>query len=242
MSGTIFGHWHPHTSSIDFCEPDYLLNHYVAEPFNVLSSFFIAMLGLCGLLYSNPTQEAMFSLHFVVIIAVGLGSVLLHTTLQAFPQSLDEVPMMWFNVCSYYIIMNMKKKRAVNNAAWSMDYLAVLFLSIAAVETYIYYCVRWLYAMFLFVYSFTLLGVSAWSVRYTFDQNSKTPAHVKLAKQVFLGACVSFYVIGVACWLVDMNLCVHLLPMYTHAYGATLVNDWKDLNELFMNILLVINE
>lgn len=77
-----FGHWLPHTSSIDFCEPDYLLNHYVAEPFNVVSSIFIAMLGLCGLLYSNPTQEAMFSVQFLVVIAVGLGSVLLHTTLQ----------------------------------------------------------------------------------------------------------------------------------------------------------------
>lgn len=112
-SGEYIGHWLPHTSSIDFCEPDYFLSHYVAEPFNVLSSFFIAMLGLCGLLYSNPTQEGMFSVQFGVIVSIGLGSVLLHSTLQAFPQSLDEVPMMWFNVVSKVFSVLSRKDNAV---------------------------------------------------------------------------------------------------------------------------------
>jgi dihydroceramidase len=225
VSETI-GHWLPHTSSIDFCEPDYLLNHYVAEPFNVASSVFIMVLGLCGLLHSNPTQESMFSLHFVIVIAVGLGSVLLHTTLQAFPQSLDEVPMMWFNVLSYYIIMNMKKERRKSQGLFAIDSLGALFLGLASVETYIYYSMRWLYAVFLFVYISTTLGVNVWSIRYTFDQHSKTPEHTRLAKSVFLTACVAFFLIGGVCWLIDMNLCGHLLPVYHAFHGATLHIIW----------------
>jgi dihydroceramidase len=222
----VFGHWLPHTSSIDFCEPDYLLSHYVAEPFNVVSSLFIAVLGLCGLLHSNPTGEGMFTLQFVVIVAIGLGSVLLHTTLQAFPQSLDEVPMMWFNVLSYYIIMNMQAKRNAQNT-WSIDALGVLFLSVAVLETYIYYSMRWLYVMFLLVYGSTLLGVTGWSAKYTFGKNiTHSPAHVKLAKEIFIAACVSYFLVGGVCWIVDMNLCTHLLPLYTSCYGATLHIIW----------------
>ena len=132
--------------------------------------------------------------------------------------------MMWFNVCGYYIIMNMKKQRAAKDAGWKVDFLAVVFMGIAALETYIYYHVQWLYAMFLFVYTATLLGVSAWSVRYIISTDSTTPGHRHLAKQVFQSACVAFYLIGFGCWVVDMNFCAHLLPLYEHVYGATLVS------------------
>lgn len=221
------GYWLPHTSSIDFCEPDYLLSNYVAEPFNVVSSMFIVMLGVCGLMHSNPTGEAMFSLQFVIIIAVGLGSMLLHTTLQAFPQSLDEVPMMWFNVLSYYIIMNMKKdRRSMSQGIFSVDSVGAIFFSLAAVETYVYYAMRWLYATFLFVYISTTLGVNVWCIRYISAEKSKNSEHAKLAKLVFLSAFVLFFLIGGVCWLVDMNLCSHLLPMYGSAHGATLHIVW----------------
>ena len=34
-TGTMVGYWEPHSSSVEFCEPNYILTPYVAEPHNV---------------------------------------------------------------------------------------------------------------------------------------------------------------------------------------------------------------
>ena len=219
------GYWLPHTSSIDFCEPDYVLSNYIAEPFNVISSLFIVILGLCGILHSNVTEESMFLVLFSLIIAVGFGSVLLHATLKAFPQSLDEVPMMWFNVCCYYIILNLKSTKIARNS-WNIDPIGWFFLGLAVLETYVYYCMQWLYAMFLFVYLSTLLGVSYWCIKYILQKDPTHPEHVKLAKELYIAAVVGFYIIGGISWIIDMNLCQQLLPFYNSVYGVTLHIIW----------------
>jgi dihydroceramidase len=89
------GYFLPHTSSIDFCEPDYVLTDYVAEPFNAISSLYIVLIGLVGFFYSNPTKEWPFSVLFLLAVFIGFGSVGLHTTLHWLPQSFDEIPMLW---------------------------------------------------------------------------------------------------------------------------------------------------
>ena len=85
------GFWTPHSSSVDFCEPNYVLSNYIAEPFNSISSLFIFYLGCIGLRYSNPTHEARFSCMYIILMLIGLGSTALHCTLSWLPQSSDEV-------------------------------------------------------------------------------------------------------------------------------------------------------
>jgi dihydroceramidase len=51
------GYWGEVTSTIDWCETNYEVTHYVAEFWNTLSSLFIAWVGLYALIrlhrYSN---------------------------------------------------------------------------------------------------------------------------------------------------------------------------------------------
>lgn len=135
--------------------------------------------------------------------------------------------MMWFNVLSYYIILNMKKEKSHTSCSVKgVDKLGVAFLLVAAFETYVYYSMRWLYAMFLFVYASTLLGVTIWSARYAFNPTSNQPMHAALAKEFILAGCLSFFLVGTVCWAIDMHMCSALLPAYISSYGATLHIIW----------------
>lgn len=89
------GYWEPHTSSVDFCEPNYYLTNFIAEPHNVWSSLYLTLLGLIGLCYANPLGEWRVIAQYGALAVVGLGSAMLHSTLGAMWQSADEVPMLW---------------------------------------------------------------------------------------------------------------------------------------------------
>ena len=89
------GYWLPHTSSVDFCEPNYYLTRYIAEPHNVWSSFYFVLLGVIGIWVGNPLREWRVVVQYLALSIVGLGSMSLHATLNAVWQSADEVPMLW---------------------------------------------------------------------------------------------------------------------------------------------------
>ena len=94
MSGN-GGYWEPHTSSVDFCEPNYFVSQYIAEPHNVWSSFYMVLIGVVGILIGNPLHEWRAVFQYGGLSVVGLGSMALHATLNSVWQSSDEVPMLW---------------------------------------------------------------------------------------------------------------------------------------------------
>mmetsp|Transcript_16815 Transcript_16815/g.25276 ORF Transcript_16815/g.25276 Transcript_16815/m.25276 type:complete len:279 (+) Transcript_16815:122-958(+) len=210
------GYWLPHSSSVNFCEPDYISTDYVVEPFNTVSSLFISLLGIIGILYSNPTKEWMFFTSYVLIVAIGLGSVALHATLHWFPQSLDELPMLWCNIAALFILIRMK-----STPSRRLESLSVLLSIFAIGVTYIYYSMRSLYGFFIFGYVLTVAAVAVWTMFYVFERSDDV-----LIRQVFLSGIGSFILIGASCWVIDMNMCDHLLPLYHAANGFTLHVIW----------------
>ena len=83
-------HW-PHTASIDFCEKNYGVSHFVVEFQNTVSS-----LAICGI--SMYGYEYMVHQHyretFFLLFVTGLGSTCFHATMWRVGQALDEVGMM----------------------------------------------------------------------------------------------------------------------------------------------------
>jgi dihydroceramidase len=74
----IDGYWSPHTSSIDFCEPNYLITNYIAETHNVWSSLYLIFLAYIGFKYCNLTYEWRIWFMFLGLFVVGFGSASLH--------------------------------------------------------------------------------------------------------------------------------------------------------------------
>ena len=193
------GYWEPHTSSIDFCEPNYLLTPYIAEPYNAFSSLAITALGLIGLLYGNPTQELRFVVMYGCFAAVGLGSFALHTTLGWLTQSLDEVPMNWVNATYIYCLIEMqapKSSKRIRNVEWYL-------LTFATAQTIVYYQMRKWYLFFIVTYSATAAIVLLWSGYIVLVKMQDD--HVQMCRSLYLRSLACYAVIGCVVWLLDMQ-------------------------------------
>ena len=95
--------WEPHTSSIDFCETNYLHSPYIVEPHNVVSSLWgLSAIGFIGIYFGNPTNELRFKIAYGILLLIGLGSAALHGTLHWIFQSSDELPMIYLVLSVVY--------------------------------------------------------------------------------------------------------------------------------------------
>jgi len=135
------GYWGPLTSSIDWCEHNFVVSFFVAEWFNTLSNCLFIFLGLFGAYMSRRAGvEWRFTLAYFLIALVGTGSALFHGTLSHIGQQGDETPMVW--ATANWLLMLWFMDPAIEAAnpgvhrrcAW----VAALLCSIFAVTHYVH--------------------------------------------------------------------------------------------------------
>ena len=214
-----YGYWSPHSSSVDFCEPNYLITPYIAEFHNSWSSALITVLSLIALCYGNPTKEFRFTMMFLIMGSVGVGSVGLHTTLHWLPQSSDELPMLWASLSMLYALCVMREPK---DSPKVKTYGAV-FLAIGFAESVIYYSFRQIYAVFIVSIIASSIVVISWMTQLTFFD--KDLQHSRIRQILFYLAAYVFSA-GFGLWLIDMNLCEYLMPVYLRIGGFTLHVFW----------------
>lgn len=102
------GFWVPHTSTIDWCELNYMVSHYIAEFFNSTSALIYLML-TAGLwidagYYRKKTLKLpeRYLWNYGWLALVALGSALFHATLKYEMQLLDELPMLYGMAQGFY--------------------------------------------------------------------------------------------------------------------------------------------
>lgn len=89
--------WGPVTSTIDWCEPNYSLTRYIAEPANTISNLSFVILGILGAVFEYiDGSDIFYRVLFLSISAIGCGSILFHGTLTIWGQLADELQMVWF--------------------------------------------------------------------------------------------------------------------------------------------------
>lgn len=224
------GVWQPHTSSVQFCEPDYQLTPYLAEPFNAISSLCISWFGIVGLLYGNPTKEWPFLLMNLIIIFIGLGSFALHATLHWLPQSFDEVPMLWYSLTGLYTLSHIQNSKS----QYSFDYTVLLYVISTVGVTAFYYSKRDFFLIFATIFTSVTVAVSVWDgyIVWTSPRDS-------LLMSVWSAAVFVYFGVASMVWLVDMQLCDWLLPIYQQGYGFTIHVLWHLLAGLGAHLLLM---
>lgn len=101
----LLGFWGDPTSTLDFCEENYTVNFYMAEFWNTLTNVSMIVPPLVGLVASRRQGlELRYTVSYMLLLVVGIGSACFHGTLMYKMQLLDELPMLFAAVQFLYCL------------------------------------------------------------------------------------------------------------------------------------------
>lgn len=195
---------HGPSGNHDFCEENYRFSSGIAEFHNTWSSAPIIFYGAVGPYYirKHATPETRFSLAFIAIGGIGIGSSLFHGTLLRFGQVLDEVPMLVVIFVGFFIFIEDQRHRQYG--AW----LPTLLFSSCAIFI-IAYLVLYLYWMFCLAFAGGLIMLL---VRGAVVLRRDA---TRLNFVCFMMSAMSLLT-GSLCWLLDDMFCHHLRFLRLH--------------------------
>jgi dihydroceramidase len=172
----------------------------VAELFNTLSSLAIVAAGVLGLWWHRRLLERRFSLCFLSVALVGLGSIAFHATLRFELQMADELPMLYSAIIMVYILVEnrVRERRPERRLGawfpWVLVAHGVLVTTLTALS-------RGRLQFYLFQLSFgsmelfSLLGV------YLLQRRGEAPV-----RRLFRLGMAS-YVVAIVLWSIDIGAC-----------------------------------
>ncbi|XP_037090179.1 alkaline ceramidase 3-like [Pollicipes pollicipes] len=123
------GFWGQPTSTLDWCEANYVVSSYIAEFWNTVSNLAMILPPLYGI-YEVCRQkfEIRFAICFVLLLVVGLGSWAFHMTLLYEMQLSDELPMVF---CSCFLLYCLAGIHGIQEGS-HLNWLSVAFLVYSA--------------------------------------------------------------------------------------------------------------
>jgi len=207
--------WEPHTSSIDFCESNYLHSNYIVELHNTWSSIIgLSSFGFLGLALNNHTGETRHIVAYVVLALIGLGSAGLHGTLHWFLQSADELPMMYLLMSLLHLCAEHDAPVSKPNYPKMPQILSVL----AVVNTFIYYYLQRFYFVFICTFISEAAAVLVWIRRILYAKGDRR----QVAKRICNTGIMSIVAAASPCWLWDMLRCREFIDYADkYFYGMT---------------------
>ncbi|KAJ1987534.1 alkaline ceramidase ydc1 [Dimargaris cristalligena] len=104
-------YWGKGTSTLDWCEENYVVCKYIAEFWNTTTNLTFVILALFGIVSSlRNLGEKRFVLCYLGMLMVGIGSWFFHMTLLYEMQLLDELPMIYCTCFCLYSVLEMGHK------------------------------------------------------------------------------------------------------------------------------------
>lgn len=235
------GYWEPHSSSIDFCETNYLHTNLIVEIHNVWSSILgLSLFGIVGIIYGNPTNETRTFIYYFILFIIGIGSACLHGTLHWYYQSSDELPMLWLVLCGVYAVIE------VDSPAGQPKYpnLALYLIGVSCLNTAIYYRFQHLFIVFfinfnMIVYAMVYKHLQiAWRIYKRVKEeerlkeeeattkgnssNNWRTRNDKIALKFYIWHAIVYTLIASPLWVLDQFHCEYLLPIYNNKLPGVL--------------------
>jgi len=199
--------WGEPDANVNWCENDYVVSRYIAEFWNTISSLFIVLLGLHGLLMHNKKYyERRHSAVFFILSIVGIGSALFHCTLRKTGQMLDEIPMVLGNHALLYSSL------LVRNKTPSPAVLYGILIS-AIFHTIIYLYFQW-FTIFVVLYTLGWFFQTKILLGWMYEGFART-----IYPQTWLCIYLSFgcYIGGFVLWLIENVFCDSVQGLQLHA-------------------------
>ncbi|KAF9169680.1 Alkaline ceramidase 3 [Mortierella sp. AD010] len=237
------GYWGPPTSSVDWCEDNYVWSHYIAEFFNSFSSFAMILLGEAACYSINRLESVMahrshasansmsvpnlfrFKLAFRTITVVGIGSFLFHATLLHKMQMMDELPMLYSVIALFFCLI---ESRFGRQPSWFPVLLAVH----GVIVTWLVAFTEGNMQFYTFHVSFGSLELTTLFLVYKVYQARKQEyPDVKRAFEVGIG----LYALAVAVWSTDLNFCERPLLGWLPSQAQSLFSPVWIVKDLYLH-------
>ncbi|KAI8063259.1 alkaline phytoceramidase family protein [Gongronella butleri] len=209
----VSGYWGPITSSVDWCEKNYVHSFYIAEFWNTVSSFAMIILGLAGVYAHHRSLGWRLSNGYLMIVIVGIGSVLFHATLQYEHQMWDELPMVWTACYLLWVLL-------VENGH-SASLFGVVIGVYCALATLATSQSKGSTQFFMFQTSF---GLVMWSCLWYVWKLYRGVQNKEVIRLFHRGA--QFLGLAIGVWLFDSNMCFiyeHVPNPQLHAWWHVLM-------------------
>jgi dihydroceramidase len=237
------GYWSGRSvaSSVDWCEPNYVVSPFVAEWWNTLSSFPIALgalLGLILLFVSGRRREPRFLVGYLVVFVVGLGSAAFHGTLSKLGQALDELPMVAAGLVFVYSVRFRRSPEsptpellAVMRRWWGALGLYALLFGVA------YFLIPAYFTLFILTYSGLILYLVLQTARVSFALAPRPDRRrwFLLAASSYVGGVLLLWVpenLILACEHPLQSLQLHAWFHLTSAFGSFAWLRWAVLDRV----------
>ncbi|KAJ7392662.1 Alkaline ceramidase 3 [Desmophyllum pertusum] len=190
------GFWGEATSTIDWCEENYAVTAYLAEFWNTLSNWLFLIPPLFGafLTWENKLERR-YTLAFLSLCVVGIGSVCFHATLLYEMQLLDELPMIYGTCVLIFSIWHCSYRPRNHNIT-----LTLVLIVCCAMVTLVYLTVV-NPLIFQWAYSFQVAALVLQSIM---------ACRKHKGSKRLLTISLSSFAIGFIFWTIDNNYCSYV--------------------------------
>lgn len=199
---TAKGYWSPSTSSIDWCERNYVITPYIAEFWNCISSLVFCFLS--GILFIHALYhriERRFLILDLSFVLVGLGSACFHGTLTHLGQMFDELPMVYSLIIWLCVLFRMDQVKNLQHNTHTFDCLIIFAILYGILWTYMQILQTF---VIVFQVHFALMVVGA--IFKSIMLYRQTQHHTRNIK-IFIISYVSWLALALLCWILDQKLC-----------------------------------
>ncbi|KAI9315599.1 alkaline ceramidase 3 [Dichotomocladium elegans] len=135
-------YWGIPTSTIDWCEENYIISPYIAEFFNTTTNVGFVLLAIFGIYNTRKNNFAWsFVLAHLSVLFVGIGSWCFHMTLQYEMQLLDELPMIYAGCVMVWHIFEIypEKRYSLGFPLFLVGYAAFVTYSYLIINNPVYH-------------------------------------------------------------------------------------------------------
>lgn len=196
------GFWGIPTSTIDWCEENYVVSGYIAEALNTITNSIFILLALFAIYHAYHNHlEPRFIFTALGFLLVGVGSWLFHMTLKYQFQLLDELPMIYATCIPFWSVFSEFKDRKGSLTVAIGIFTAANILT----AIYLYFKDPTIHQA---AYGLLNAGIILKCYTLANDHVKDSKARTQLSKTMIFGVLI--FILGYFLWNLDIHLCSHI--------------------------------